>query len=74
MANNVGTNPIFMDTDTTIAAGTNWLGVNGGARFTGGRCIRPDKDHRVPRSWPWLPERLPSTALHPRLRQPILFC
>jgi hypothetical protein len=42
VATNVA-HPIFTDTDTTIAAGTNWEGANGGVKFTGERGIRSIK-------------------------------
>jgi hypothetical protein len=43
MANVFSSNPITIDTDTTVGAGTNWRGANGGKAFTGGIGIRPNK-------------------------------
>jgi hypothetical protein len=43
VSNIVSSNPIFLDTDTTVGAGTNWRGANGGSKFTGGIGIRPTK-------------------------------
>lgn len=36
MANNFTQNPIYIDTDTTVGAGTNWRGANGGAQLNPG--------------------------------------
>jgi len=41
MANNFTANPIFLDTDTTVGAGTNWRGASGGSKYVGGIGIRP---------------------------------
>jgi hypothetical protein len=41
MANVFTSNPVYIDTDTTVGAGTNWRGANGGASRTGGIGIRP---------------------------------
>ena len=41
MANVFSSNPIYIDTDTTVGAGTNWKGASGGKAFTGGIGIRP---------------------------------
>jgi hypothetical protein len=41
MANVFSSNPIYIDTDTTYAATTNWKGALGGSSYTGGLGIRP---------------------------------
>jgi hypothetical protein len=44
MANNYGTMPVYLDTDTTIAGGTNWKGATSlASTYTGGIGIRPEK-------------------------------
>src|SRR6266850_3339713 len=43
MANVFSSNPIYIDTDTTVVGGTNWRGASGGKAFTGGIGIRPVK-------------------------------
>lgn len=41
MANVFSSNPIYLDSDTTVGGGTNWKGASGGKSFTGGIGIRP---------------------------------
>lgn len=41
MANVFSSNPIYIDTDTTVVGNTNWRGSSGGKAFTGGIGIRP---------------------------------
>ncbi|MGA8500902.1 MAG: hypothetical protein WB683_05095 [Candidatus Sulfotelmatobacter sp.] len=43
MANSFSTMPVYLDTDTTKALGTNWKGASGGSKYTGGIGIRPTK-------------------------------
>lgn len=43
MANVFSSNPIYLDTDTTVAGNTNWRGSSGGFTFTGKIGIRPTK-------------------------------
>ena len=41
MSNVFSSNPIYIDTDTTVAGNTNWKGSSGGSKYTGGIGIRP---------------------------------
>jgi hypothetical protein len=41
MANVFSSNPVYIDTDTTVAGNTNWKGSSGGSKYTGGIGIRP---------------------------------
>jgi len=43
LSNVFSSNPIYIDTDTTVALGTNWRGANGGAAHLGNVGIRPEK-------------------------------
>jgi hypothetical protein len=43
MANVFSSNPVYIDTDTTVVATTNWRGALGGSKYTGGIGIRPAK-------------------------------
>jgi hypothetical protein len=41
MANVFSSNPVYIDTDTTVGGNTNWKGSSGGSKYTGGIGIRP---------------------------------
>src|ERR1700733_3546564 len=41
MSNVFSSNPVYIDTDTTVAGNTNWKGSSGGSKYTGGIGIRP---------------------------------
>lgn len=43
MANVFSSNPVYIDTDTTVGGNTNWRGSSGGSKYTGGIGIRPAK-------------------------------
>lgn len=59
MANIFTQNPIYLDTDTTTGAGTNWRGANGGAQLNPGNLPTnlQQTSGAVSRMWgikPWL--------------------
>jgi hypothetical protein len=59
MANIFTQNPIYLDTDTTTGAGTNWRGTNGGAQLNPGNLPATAQQFSGPvsRQWgikPWL--------------------
>jgi hypothetical protein len=43
ISNNFSSNPVYIDTDTTVVGATNWRGASGGKAYTGGIGIRPVK-------------------------------
>src|SRR5579872_6893892 len=43
MSNVFSQNPVYIDTDTTTGAGTNWRGTSGGSQFVGKIGLRPEK-------------------------------
>jgi hypothetical protein len=43
MANVFSSNPIYIDTDTTVVGNTNWRGTSGGSQFVGKIGLRPEK-------------------------------
>jgi len=43
MANVFSSNPVYIDTDTTVVGNTNWRGSSGGSAFVGKIGLRPEK-------------------------------
>jgi hypothetical protein len=43
MSNVFSSNPVYIDTDTTVVLNTNWRGTSGGAAFVGKIGLRPEK-------------------------------
>jgi hypothetical protein len=48
MANVFSSNPVYLDTDTTVILNTNWRGSSGGSAFVGKVGLRPEKIIVIP--------------------------